>query len=180
MTKNINIQNKKETLFELQRLKEKQYDYDVKFTNVHLREINALVNMNLFSKNDLFVESNTLWDLMQPLGNSRKHHFHELSPEDILESLNSITTPYCVLKNDKGRIEIISPTAGGASPSGRALMIVHSDRRAEASGALMKLCFSPCDRLPNANVHCYCWKYWCRQDDANQDVSQVLRMGATL
>ena len=108
MTKNINIQNKKEALFELQRLKEKQYEYDVKFTNVHLREINALVNMNLFSKNDLFVESNTLWDLMQPLGNSRKHHFHELSPEDILESLNSITTPYCVLKNDKGRIEIIS------------------------------------------------------------------------
>ncbi len=108
MFKAINIQNKKEANASLQMLKEKQYNCDIKFTNVHLRKLNKLIKANLFLKNDMFVETGTLWDLMQPLGDSRKHHFHELTPQDILETLQNIIAPYCVLENEEGRIEILS------------------------------------------------------------------------
>lgn len=108
MKKTINIRNKKDAITALQDFQEKQYTCDVRFTNVHLKELNTLVHLELFTKNDLFVEAGTLWDLMQPLGDERLHHFHALTPTDIYETLRNITHPYCVLENSEGRIEILS------------------------------------------------------------------------
>lgn len=107
MFKTINIATNK-AIDDLYHLKSKLYDYDVKIINVHLKELNEIIGLNMFTKNDLYVEAGTLWDSMQPNGGNRKHHFHDLTPEDIVEALRNITRPYCVLRNNKGRIEILS------------------------------------------------------------------------
>ena len=103
----INIYAKKAKA-DLTIFKEKEYQVEVRFDNVHLRDINKLINFNLFSKNDLFVDAGTLFDLMQPIGGKRKHNYHGLTPVDILESLKNIDNPYCVLENEENRVAIIS------------------------------------------------------------------------
>ena len=108
MIKNINIQNKKEALLKLITLKEKEYQTEVRFNNVHLKNINKLLGFNLFSKNDLFVDAGTLFELMQPIGGKGKHNYHGLTPGDILESLKNIDNPYCVLENETNRVAIVS------------------------------------------------------------------------
>ena len=108
MKKTINIQNKKEVILGIQVFQTKQYTCDVRFINIHLKDLNALVHKELFSKNDLFVEAGTLWDIMQPLGKVRAHHFHALTSTDIFATLQNITQPYCILENADGRIEILS------------------------------------------------------------------------
>lgn len=76
---------------------------DVKFENVHLKKLNEIVEYELFKKNDLYINSITLWELMQPLGDSGSHNFHELTPSDISNSLNSLGKPYCIYKVKNNR-----------------------------------------------------------------------------
>ena len=116
----INIYAKKAKT-DLVVFKEKGYQVEVRFDNVHLRDINKLLNFNLFSKNDLFVESQTLYELMQPIGGRGKHHYHGLTPEDVLESLRNVDNPYCVLENENNRVAIISSII---SHFGEPLMII--------------------------------------------------------
>ncbi len=60
MNKIINIKNKK-SISEIQKFKDKKYSLiDIKFENVHLKEINKLVLFDLFDKNDLYINSATL------------------------------------------------------------------------------------------------------------------------
>ena len=111
MNRIINIQNKKEAVESLQKFKEKKYVLvDVRFINVHLREINVLLEQDIFSKNDLFINSVSLWELMQPLGDKGSHNYHDLTPEDIVDALSSITEPYCILKTEYSQYAILSTT----------------------------------------------------------------------
>ena len=118
----VNIQNKKEAVELLQLFKEKKYVLaDVKFENVHLREINKLLEKNIFSKNDLYINTISLWELMQPLGNKGGHNYHDLSPKDIVDALSSITEPYCVLKTEISQYAILSTSI---SHFGEPLMVI--------------------------------------------------------
>ena len=103
----INIYSKKAKTY-LEEFKEKEYQVDVRFDNVHLKSLNRLMNKELFLKNDLFVDSDSLWSMMQPLGGKKKHNYHGLTPEDILEALKNIKTPYSIFESDDGRISIVS------------------------------------------------------------------------
>ena len=61
MNRIINIQNKKEAVESLNDYKNKKYVLaDVRFTNVHLLEINNLLFKDIFSKNDLFINTISL------------------------------------------------------------------------------------------------------------------------
>ena len=80
---------------------------DVKFENIHLRELNKLTSVELFDKNDLYINSYTLWELMQPIGSSGSHNYHELKAEDIFNALNNLINPQCVFKVKNERIAII-------------------------------------------------------------------------
>lgn len=73
-------------------------------------EINKLIDKQLFYKNDLFINSETLWELTQPIGESGKHNYHELTPEDIVDSLNSITNPYALFETKHSRYAIVTTT----------------------------------------------------------------------
>ena len=69
MARTINIANREKAIENLKEYKEKKYVLsDVRFENVHLKEINKLLEYDIFSKNDLFINTISLWELMQPLG----------------------------------------------------------------------------------------------------------------
>ena len=44
---------------------------------------------------------------MQPVGNVGTHNFHELTPEDIINALNNLLYPECVIKVKQQRYAII-------------------------------------------------------------------------
>ena len=107
MNRIINIKNKR-AINEIQKFKDKKYSLvDIKLENVHLREVNKLLPFILFEKNDLYINSVTLWELMQPTGSTGIHNYHGLSPEDIYNALNSIEEPYCVFRVKNERYAII-------------------------------------------------------------------------
>ena len=122
MNRIINIQNKKEAIESLNDYKNKKYVLtDVKFENVHLLKLNAYTRKDIFSKNDLFINTISLWELMQPLGEKGGHNYRDLSPEDIVDALSSITEPYCILKTEISQYAILSTTL---SHFGEPLMII--------------------------------------------------------
>ena len=122
MDRTINITNREKAIENLKDYKEKKYVLaDVRFTNVHLLEINHLLFKDIFYKNDLFINTISLWELMQPLGDKGGHNYHDLSPEDIVDALSSITEPYCILKTEISQYAILSTTI---SHFGEPLMII--------------------------------------------------------
>ena len=71
----INIYAKKAKNY-LEVFKEKEYEVDVKFENIHLKKLNTLVKEEMFSKNDLFAGGKTLFDLMQLEKGKDQHNYH--------------------------------------------------------------------------------------------------------
>lgn len=107
MNKVINIKNKK-AIKEIRQLGDKLLsNSDVKFENVHLRRLNEIMAYDVFSKNDLYINSVTLWELMQPLGQAGSHNYHGLIAEDIYAAVNAIETPYCIFKIKYGRYAVV-------------------------------------------------------------------------
>lgn len=98
----INIKNKKEALETLERFKQReQKGIEIKITNVHLCLINDLMKEKIFSKNDLYVNGETLYDLMQPIGGRGKHNHHGLSKSTILSVLNNAYRPIGIYTTNK-------------------------------------------------------------------------------
>lgn len=107
MNKVINIKTNK-AIKEIREFKIKKYNpVDVKFENVHLRKLNKLTSIDLFNKNDLYINSVTLWELMQPIGNAGAHNYHELSEEDIFNAINNLENPQFIFKVKNERLSII-------------------------------------------------------------------------
>ncbi len=108
----INIKNNRAEK-QLNILKErKTTKLDIRFSNVHLIRINTLLGFNLFKKNDLFANSETLWEIMQPVGGKGVHNYHGLTPKEIIDVLNSLTDPYCVYNAKNDRYGIVSLIIG--------------------------------------------------------------------
>ena len=121
MNKIVDVKNKK-AIKEIERFRLKKYQMtDIRFVNVHLKRLNKLLSYDLFSKNDLYINSSTLWELMQPVGDSGSHNYHGLSPRDIVDAINGIERPYCVLRVKYGRYAIIPVNIDGQNDP---LMIV--------------------------------------------------------
>ena len=107
MIKIINIKSA-DALKQITEYKNKLFSmHDIRLENVHMKRINALIKYNLFSKNDLFVNSTGLWEMMQPQGKQGGHHYHDLTPEEVLDALNNIISPYCIFKTKQNRLSII-------------------------------------------------------------------------
>ena len=109
MNKTINIKSnaaKREIAF----FKKKHYfSLDIKFENMHLCDLNKKIQKNIFKKNDIYINSRTLFEIMQPIGSSGLHNYHGLTVEDIFNSLNAMTNPICILKSKNNRY-IVIPT----------------------------------------------------------------------
>ena len=86
----INLGNKKTAIMILESFSSKKVNVDIKITNTHIKELNKILNRNIFKKDSLFINSETLWEIMQPIGNRGKHNFHGLSPEKVYEALSTM------------------------------------------------------------------------------------------
>ena len=103
----INL-NSKSAESDLLVFKMKKHEIDIKIENVHLKDMNRLTGINLFSKNDVFVRGETLYAAMQPKGEDEHHNYHDLKPKDVLGVFKSIAKPYCILKTERNRVAIIT------------------------------------------------------------------------
>ena len=114
MNKTINLANKAMSLYIIGQIKNKDYvPFDLKITNSHITQLNNLVGKKIFKKDSLYIDSHSLWEIMQPIGHEGTHHFHDLSAEDVYIALCSIKDPYSVLdasnmNNTKTRCSIIT------------------------------------------------------------------------
>ena len=107
MIRIINLKSKK-AIREIKRFQNRlKSQIDIKFENVHLRRLNAFFHYELFKKNDLFMNSTTLWELMQKSGKIGSHNYHGLPAERIYDAISNLENPICVFKAKAGRYAII-------------------------------------------------------------------------
>ena len=107
--KTINIGNPEKALQSLNEIKNKNYgNVDIKIENLHLKELNKLLNNNAFKQNDAYISAETLWQIMQPAGLKIVHNTHGLTPETILRALKDVSHPFCILKSYFNRYVTIS------------------------------------------------------------------------
>ena len=108
-TKSINIKNYNQSLKNIDIFRNKNYgNIDVRINNLHLTDLNKLLGKNVFKQNDAYISAETLWEIMQPLGNKRQHNSHGLTPETILRGFKDMTHPFCILKSYFNRYITIS------------------------------------------------------------------------
>ena len=88
MIKYLNLGNEKLTINSLETLKtNKTIQHDIRITNSHITNLNSVLNKKVFKKDALYIDSETLWEIMQPIGNKGKHNFHNLAPINIYDAL---------------------------------------------------------------------------------------------
>ena len=122
MRKSINIKNKATAEKAIAYYKNKKVGpIDIRLSNTELKDINKLIGFDIFYKNDLFVNSETLWSIMQPIGDKDSHNHHGLTPKELVETFNNLTNPFCVFITNLGRLGVISTII---SESGHPLMVV--------------------------------------------------------
>ena len=108
MKREINIGNKKQACERLEQYKNKHYEsVDIEFTNVHLTKLNKLIGYSFFKKNSLYVRSSTLWEVMQPVGQSGKHHYHGLEPSEIVNALSSLEKTFLIYETYPKRYAVM-------------------------------------------------------------------------
>ena len=97
MIKTINLGEKEESIKALEILKDEGGpNRDIQITNSHIMDLNTLTKRKLFRNNLLYIDSQTLHDIMQPVGGSDSHNYHGLSPDDVYMALTSIKDPQYV------------------------------------------------------------------------------------
>lgn len=108
MKRIINIGDKKHACLDLEQYKNKHYEsIDIEFANVHLIKLNDKIGRKFFTKNDLYVSSSTLWEVMQPVGQRGKHHHHGLEPSEIIDALSEINSTPLIYETYQKRYAVI-------------------------------------------------------------------------
>ena len=109
MNKIINIAKKESSIEVIKQIKEKDYvPFDLKIVNSHIMDLNEKIGFVIFKNNSLYINSHSLWELMQPIGGKGGHHYHELTEEDIYIALVSIKDPYAVIDEGDNKYSIVS------------------------------------------------------------------------
>ena len=109
MNRIINLANKSLSLNIINKIKNKDYvPFDLKITNIHIMSLNEKIGFVVFRKDSLYINSHSLWELMQPIGNKKGHNYHELNQEDVYMALSSIEDPFIVINEGNNRYSIAS------------------------------------------------------------------------
>lgn len=105
----INLGEKESTLETLSKMKNRLYaPFDIRITNSHITTLNDLIGNDIFKKDSLYINSFTLWEIMQKIGKRGKHNYHGLTPNDVFMALCSIKDPKCVFIAKGERYAIIT------------------------------------------------------------------------
>lgn len=109
MQKNLNIGNKKGSLILLYSIKDgDNAPEDIKIKNSHISDLNKTLGRKVFANNVLYVGSETLREVMQPIGFKGKHNHHGLTPENVYEALCSMRHSNNVTLSYDGRYVIVT------------------------------------------------------------------------
>ena len=88
MFKIVNVGNQDSAIKVLTEIKENNYvPFDVRITNSHITDLNSILGKKVFRKDALYVGSDTLCEIMQPIGNKGEHNYHGLTPQNIFDAL---------------------------------------------------------------------------------------------
>ena len=60
------------------------------FIRQHETVLNKIIGKKIFKKDSLYISTNTLWELMQPIGGKGKHNYHGLTPKEIYDALRTM------------------------------------------------------------------------------------------
>ena len=105
----INVGNRELASTIIAQIKENNYvPFDIRITNSHIMELNNLIGKKLFKKSTLYINSHTLWEIMQEVGDKGKHNYHGLTVEDIYDAIYSIRTPDFVYIAKSSRYAVVS------------------------------------------------------------------------
>ena len=89
--KYINLGNKAEALEFLEDFKNKKYvPFYVRITNSNILVLNTIIGNKVFKKDEVYVRSSTLHDIMQQPGGKGEHNYHGLTPNDVYNALSRI------------------------------------------------------------------------------------------
>ena len=105
----INAGNTESAKAVIAQFKENDYvPFDVEITNSHIMELNNLIGKKIIKKGTLYINSHTLWEIMQEVGDKGKHNYHGLTVEDIYDALLSIRNPDFVYMAKSSRYAVVS------------------------------------------------------------------------
>ena len=91
MVKAINLGNKNESIETLNIFKTKKGNPRyIRIINSNIKELNKVIGRKVFKKDALYINSLSLWEIMQPTGEEGKHHYHGLTPEDVYNALSRL------------------------------------------------------------------------------------------
>ena len=109
MQRTINLGDEKTSKDYLELLRTKRYvPFDIRIVNSHITLLNEVIGKKIFKRDALYINSDTLWEIMQPLGGRGKHHFHNLSPTNIYDALHSIKDSKEVIVSYDNRYVIVT------------------------------------------------------------------------
>lgn len=127
MIKQINISNEKESLEALKKFQEKCYfSTEIKFKNTNLKALNEKLK-NTFSKNDLFANGVTLYEMTQPTGGRGTHNYHGLTINEVYEAIHNISKSDYIFKSADNRYILITTVV--ATCKDRIIAIIDTDAR---------------------------------------------------
>lgn len=90
MQKQINLGNEKAAIETLEQIKSGENNYDVRITNSHITKLNNILGKRVFKKDVVYVNSQTLIEIMKPIGGKGQHHFHGLTSKNIFDALRTM------------------------------------------------------------------------------------------
>lgn len=118
MQKNINLGDKGSAIDILRNLKENKYEsLEIRVRNSHIKDLNNVLGRKIFKNDVVYANAIMFWEIMQPVGGKGKHHYHNLSPENVYEALstmrysNNVTISY----DNRYVIVTLATIAGGIS-----------------------------------------------------------------
>lgn len=87
----IKVGKEKSAIKNLEQIKnDKKRIQDIRIINNHITRLNKVIGKKVFKKDALYISSETLWEIMQPLGWKGKHNYHNLTPIDIYNALRTL------------------------------------------------------------------------------------------
>ena len=105
----INVGNRELSTTIIAQIKENNYvPFDIRITNSHITNLNKLTGRTLFRKDALYINSKTLWEIMQEGVGHGTHNYHGLSPEDIVLALEELDKPSVVINAKQNRLAIVT------------------------------------------------------------------------
>lgn len=109
MKRYLNLVNKEMCISILEDIRDSNYvPFYLKITNSHIKDLNKVIGRNAFRKDAVYINSESLWEIMHPVGGECGHHYHGLTPDEVYTSLTRIRYSSDVKLSHDGRYIVMT------------------------------------------------------------------------